>query len=147
MIKFFTIVFLLYYIFRVFKSDFMVDTFNKLNEDLKAFNYAKDDKEKEQIVKTRLVNILGRFALITIIVIPLTIAEVIYIFSAVQYGNRIITIGFVIWYFLLLAIGLVKNKIKKNKFAKIKRFSFGRLFVNIIDVAYFGYMYYILFLV
>ena len=147
MIKFFTIVFLLYYIFRVFKSDFMVDTFNKLNEDLKAFNYAKDDKEKEQIVKTRLANILGRFALITIIVIPLTIAEVIYIFSAVQYGNRIITIGFVIWYFLLLAIGLVKNKIKKNKFAKIKRFSFWRLFVNIIDVAYFGYMYCILFLV
>lgn len=147
MIKFFTIIFLLYYIFRVFKSDFMVSTINKITEDCKAFNEAKDDKEKEKIIKTRLVSILGRFILITLFTVPLTIAEAIYIFSAVQYGNKIITIGFIIWWFLILVIGILENKFNKNKFAKIKEFSFIRLFIHIIDVAYFGYMYYILFLV
>lgn len=147
MIKFFTIIFLLYYIFRVFKSDFMVNTFNKLQEDFKSFNNAKDDKEREEIVIKRIGAILGRFILICIFTIPLTIAKVVYIFSAVQYGNRIITIGFIIWWFFLLFIGIIENKLNKDKFKKIKNFSFRRIFINLIDVAYFGYMYYILFLV
>lgn len=147
MIKFFTILFLVYYIFRVFKPSFMVGTFNKLNEDFKAFNNAKDDKEKEEIVINRIAAILGRLVLLCITIIPLTIAEVIYIFSAVQYGSKIITIGFIIWYFLLLIIGIIKSKLNKERFEKIKKFSFKRVFINLIDVAYFGYMYYILFLV
>ena len=125
----------------------MVNTMNRLQEDLKSFDNAKDDKEKEEIVAKRIGAILGRLALVCVFVTPLTIAEVIYIFSAVQYGNKIITIGFIIWYFLLLIIGIVKNKFNKDKFKKIKKFSFKRIFINIIDVAYFGYMYYILFLV
>lgn len=147
MIKFFTILFLVYYIFRVFKPSFMVNTMNKLNKDLKSFNDAKDDKEREEIVAKRIGGILGRFTLMCIFTIPLTIAEIIYIFSAVQYGNKTITIGFIIWWFLLLFIEIIKNKLKKDKFGKIKKFSFKRIFINIITVAYFGYMYYILFLV
>lgn len=147
MIKFFTILFLVYYIFKVFKPSFMVETMNKLQEDLKSFNNAKDDEERENIVIKRIGAILGRFVLICLFAIPLTIAEIIYIFSAVQYGNKLITIGFIIWWFLLLFIGIIKNKLNKDKFKKIKRFSFKRIFINLIDVAYFGYMYYILFLV
>lgn len=147
MIKFFTILFLVYYIFRVFKPSFMVNTMNKLQEDFKSFNNAKDDKEREEIVIKRIGVMLGRFTLICIFTIPLTIAEVIYIFSAVQYGNKIITIGFIIWWFLLLFIRIIKNKFNEDKFKKIKKFSFKRIFINIIDVAYFGYMYYILFLI
>lgn len=147
MIKFFTIIFLVYYIFRVLKPSFMVGTFNKLNEDFKNFNNAKDDKEREEIVINRIAAILGRLVLLCITIIPLTIAEVIYIFSAVQYGSKIITIGFIIWYFLLLIIGIIKSKLNKERFEKIKKFSFKRVFINLIDVAYFGYMYYILFLV
>lgn len=147
MIKFFTILFLVYYIFRVFKPSFMVNTMNKLQEDFKSFNDAKDDKEREEIVVKRIGAILGRLALICVFAIPVAIAEVIYIFSAVQYGNKIITIGFIIWWFLLLFIEIIKNKLKKDKFGKIKKFSFKRIFINIITVAYFGYMYYILFLV
>ena len=64
MIKFFTIIFLVYYIFRVLKPSFMVGTFNKLNEDFKAFNNAKDDKEKEEIVINRIAAILGRLVLL-----------------------------------------------------------------------------------
>lgn len=146
MIKFFTILFLVFYIFKVFKPSFMVDTMNKLQEDLKSFNNAKDDKEREDIVIKRIGAILGRFTLICLFAIPLTIAEIIYIFSAVQYGNKLITIGFIIWWFLLLFIGVVKNKLNKEKFKEIKKFSFKRIFINLIDVAYFGYMYYILFL-
>ena len=147
MIKFFTILFLVYYIFRVFKPSFMVNTMNKLQEDFKSFNDAKDEKEREEIVIKRIGAMLGRFTLICIFTIPLTIAEIIYIFSAVQYGNKLITIGFIIWWFLLLFIGIIKNKFNEDKFKKIKKFSFKRIFINIIDVAYFGYMYYILFLV
>lgn len=148
MIKFFTILFLVYYIFRVFKPSFMVNTMNKLQEDFKSFNDAKDDKEREEIVVKRIGAMLGRFiTLICIFTIPLTIAEVIYIFSAVQYGNKLITIGFIIWWFLLLFIGIIKSKFNEDKFKKIKKFSFSRIFINVIDVAYFGYMYYILFLV
>lgn len=147
MIKFSTIIFLLYYIFRVFKGNFMVETINKLNEDFNNFNNAKDDKEREEIVINRIGAMLGRFTLICLVTIPLTIAEIIYIFSAVQYGNKFITIGFIIWWFLILISGIIENKLNKNKFAKIKEFSFTRLFIHIVDVAYFGYMYYILFLV
>lgn len=147
MIKFFTILFLVYYIFRVFKPSFMVNTMNKLNDDMKALNNAKDDKDKKKIAENRIIAILGRLFLLCIFAIPLTIAEVIYIFSAVQYGSKIITIGFIIWYFLLLIIGTIKSKLNKEKFEKIKKFSFKRVLINLIDVAYFGYMYYILFLV
>ena len=147
MIKFFTILFLVYYIFRVFKPSFMVNTFNKLSDDMKALNNAKDDKGKKKIAENRIIAILGRLFLLYIFAIPLTIAEVIYIFSAVQYGSKIITIGFIIWYFLLLIMGIIKSKLNKERFEKIKKFSFKRVFINLIDVAYFGYMYYILFLV
>lgn len=147
MIKFFTILFLVFYIFKVFKPSFMVETMNKLQEDLKSFNNAKDDKEREEIVIKRIGAILGRFTLVCLLAIPLTIAEIIYIFSAVQYGNKLITIGFIIWWFLLLFIGVIENKLNKDKFKEIKKFSFKRIFINLIDVAYFGYMYYILFLV
>ena len=147
MIKFFTIIFLVYYIFRVLKPSFMVNTFNKLSDDMKALNNAKDDKGKKKIAENRIIAILGRLFLLYIFAIPLTIAEVIYIFSAVQYGSKIITIGFIIWYFLLLIMGIIKSKLNKERFEKIKKFSFKRVFINLIDVAYFGYMYYILFLV
>ena len=146
MIKVFTIIFLLFYIFRVFKNGFLIDTSNKLTEDLKKFNDIKDDSEKKEFIVNRLVPIITRLSFLIILTLPITIAELIYIFSAVQYGNKLITIGFIIWWFLLLIIGTIKNKLKKDKFEKVKRFSLWRLFVNIIDVAYFGYMYYVLFL-
>lgn len=147
MIKFFTIIFLLYYIFRVFKPSFMVETINKLNQDFKDFDNTKDEREKEDFVINRLIPILGRFSLVCLVVIPLTVAEFIYMFSAVQYGNKIITIGFIIFYFLFLIIELVKSKLQEEKFKKIKKFTFERLFINMIHATYFGYMYYILFLV
>ena len=71
MIKFFTILFLVFYIFKVFKPSFMVNTMNKLQEDLKSFNNAKDDKEREDIVIKRIGAILGRFVLICLFAIPL----------------------------------------------------------------------------
>ena len=43
MIKAFTIIFLLFYIFRVFKNGFLIVTSNKLTEDLKKFSDIKDD--------------------------------------------------------------------------------------------------------
>lgn len=147
MIKFFTILFLVYYIFRVFNPSFMVGTFNKLNEDFKNFNNAKDDEEREEIVINRIAAILGRLVLLCITIIPLTIAEIIYIFSAVQYGSKIITIGFIIWYFLLFVLDIIISKTKEDEFEKVKRFSFKRLFINVINVVYFGYMYYVLFLI
>lgn len=146
MIKVFTIIFLLFYILKFVRNGLFKGTMNKLLDDLKRYTDIKDETEKEEFVMTRTIPVVSRFILLLMIAIPITIAELIYIFSAVQYGNKIITIGFIIWWFLLLIIGTIKNKLKKDKFEKVKRFSLWRLFVNIIDVAYFGYMYYVLFL-
>ena len=80
MIKFFTIIFLVYYIFRVLKPSFMVGTFNKLNEDFKAFNNAKDDKEKIYRKSNRLHNfkvILKEFIKANVYLFKLTIKTII----------------------------------------------------------------------
>lgn len=114
MIKFFTIILLLYYVLITVNHGLFKGTMNKLMDDLKRYTDIKDETEKEEFVMTRTIPVVSRFILLLMIAIPITIVELIYIFSAVQYGNKIITIGFIIWWFFVLSVGLIQNKLKKR---------------------------------
>lgn len=149
MIKFFTILFLVYYTAKLFKQNIFMEGIDKnivkISKELKTSN-SKDilDKLKENgdmdtIAKCCLTSFF--------ILLPITVAEFFYIFFATQYGNKIITVGYLIWWVILFIVGIIKNKLNKNKELKYIKFSIWRLFLYLIDVAYFGYMYYILFLV
>lgn len=149
MIKFFTILFLVYYTVKLFKQNIFMEgiakNIVKISKELKTsnskeiFDKLKENGDMDTIAKYCLTSCF--------ILLPIIVAEFFYIFFATQYGNKIITVGYLIWWFLLLFIGIIKNKFNEDKFKKIKKFSFKRIFINIIDVTYFGYMYYILFLV
>lgn len=149
MIKFFTILFLVYYTVKLFKQNIFMEgiakNIVKISKELKTsnskeiFDKLKENGDMDTIAKYCLTSCF--------ILLPIIVAEFFYIFFATQYGNKLITIGYLVWWFTLFIVGIIKNKLNKNKEFKYVKFSIWRFFICLIDVAYFGYMYYILFLV
>lgn len=148
MFKIFTIIFLIYYTIRLFKPSLFIGTLNSFQKVVREQELIKDKAEKNEHLTNNIGSLMS-FLLLSLFSLVITIAEAIYIFSATQYGNKLITIGFVLWWIFLLLIGILKNKIKKANgtlFNDIKKVSLWRIFVSLIDVTYFGYMYFTLFL-
>ena len=148
MFKIFTIIFLIYYTIRLFKPSLFIGTLNSFQKVVREQELIKDKAEKNEHLTNNIGSLMS-FLLLSLFSLVITIAEAIYIFSATQYGNKLITIGFVLWWIFLWLIGILKNKIKKANgtlFNDIKKVSLWRIFVSLIDVTYFGYMYFTLFL-
>lgn len=145
MMKFLTIIFLTFYITKLFTGfkdikKLMIKTNKIVNSDEKV-DYSKlNDENLWTIVK---------FVIPSIGILVLQIVVFFYIFFATSHGNTYITIGFVIFWLLLLAKGLLKNKKKgltDEECDKILKFSFKEKLIDIIDIAYFGYMFFVLFI-
>ena len=83
---------------------------------------------------------LGMKALKGTTLILLDLIEIPYMCIALTYQKNLITIGYIIFWFLILAIRdiFLRKKIKLNNFTN--------RIINIIDLSYFVYMFYILFL-
>lgn len=148
MFKFFTIIFLIYYTIRLMKPSLFVDTVNKCQEFIKEQESITDKKEKTKHIENNIETIMQMIGF-TLLSITITASEVIYIFSAVEYGDKLITIGYIIWWLFILITGLIKSKIRRangNLFNNIKKFSLWRIFIFTIDVFYFAYMYYAVFI-
>ena len=72
--------------------------------------------------------------------ILLDLIEIPYMCIALTYQKNLITISYIIFWFLILAI----REISLRK--KIKLNNFTNRIINIMDLSYFVYMFYILFL-
>lgn len=70
--------------------------------------------------------------------------EIPYMCRALSYEKNIITIGFIVFWFMIFTIRLIlKNRENKSK---RKIIEFINRIINLIDLSYFMYMFYILFL-
>lgn len=149
--KILTILFLTYYIIKVFNQNFMAKSIkefmNKLGSNKEKGELLTQQDIQEFLKDKDNISLLFKSIGALIIVLILNVLEFFYIFFALQYGNKLITVSYIIFWFMILFFGLIKGKINKGKVTKVKKFSLLQLLIFIIDVAYFGYMYYILFLV
>lgn len=83
---------------------------------------------------------LGMKALKGITLILLDLLEIPYMCIALTYQKNLITIGYIIFWFSILAIRDLTHR------KKIKLNNFTNRIINIIDLSCFVYMFYILFL-
>lgn len=148
--KILTILFLTYYIIKVFNQNFMAKSMKEFTNKL-ASNKEKGElltqEDTEEFLKDKdNISLLFKSIGALIIALILSVLEFFYIFFALQYGNRLITASYIIFWFVILFFGLIKGKINKGRVTKFKKFSLMQLLISIVDVAYFGYMFYILFL-
>lgn len=145
--KFLTVGFLLYYIIRLVNQNMFsksmltykeLDMMGNMDKDL-----SKRTEEDNEIVKKGIKQVLQ----FIFILLPIMIAEIFYIFNALQYGNKTITVGYLMFWIILLIISMVKAKIRtKNKIDISTKFSMITMFITIIDIMYFGYMTYVFFI-
>ncbi|HFD2052107.1 MAG: hypothetical protein KHZ90_09680 [Veillonella parvula] len=143
MMKVLTIIFLIYYISNLFSPYGIIS--RNTGDFLEA--HSKDEGFLRQSVK-----LLGLF----LIMFLFGIIEMIYVVLATNYGSKIITISFLIFYIINLIISYKKNKKSNskdeeaieflNKFKNnvAKRTVRGTI-VTIITIIYFVYMFTVLF--
>lgn len=156
--KFLTVIFLVYCIVKVFKQKgWLHNSFIKFYEllpmDLKdsdVAEYLKDNDNKE--LNVQILKILGWFILDIILII----IQFSYVIRATSYScNKAITLGYLVfWMLMILRITMsvikTKNKNKRNTVAeslvKLKKYRISKLLTALLSLAYFGYMFFILFI-
>ncbi len=135
MFRFLTVLFVFYYIYR------FVNPFNAKRY-IEYFT-AKDFKGKDIELKTEdysmLINILA--------LIVWQIIEFLYLVYALNYDVfKYPTIAMLLWFAIAVAISTRKRKPKSIE--EYEKFSFRlrQKFIHLLDICYFGYMFYLLFL-
>lgn len=148
MIKFLTITFLIYYTIRIINPSLMIGTLNNFVDLLNKYESIEDKEEQNDfITQAENLTLLIKTLTFSLIQILISIVELYYIIAVIPYGCTTITLGYLIWWSILFLYGVIRNKLKKDKkLTKIKKFSFSRMVILLLDVFYFSYMYFILFL-
>lgn len=171
--KLLTVIFLTYYIISLKNQNtWILKPFKKIYEEVS--NYISNEKLSDKLVKNYFDKILKVYAdnneatymknvaigfLGILLYIIFMIMEFIYIIKAISVlgASKYITICYLIFWILILLKSLWQSKrnIKINKadgevvieaFNKCFNFSIQQFVINLVDVAYFGYMFYILFI-
>lgn len=87
---------------------------------------------------------LGRKLIKSMTLIVMDLIEIPYMCIALSYEKNIITIGFIIFWFVIFTIRqILKNRENKSKRKMIELIN---RIINLIDLSYFMYMFYVLFL-
>lgn len=94
--------------------------------------------------KTKKYENLGRKCIKNITLIVIDLIEIPYMCMAPSYEKNIITIGFIVFWFVIFTI---RHMLKENK-TNLKKFRINTInrIINLIDLSYFIYMFYILFI-
>lgn len=143
MMKVLTIIFLIYYISNLFSPHGIIS--RNTGDFLEA--HSKDEGFLKQSIK-----LLGIFLALFLF----WVAEMIYVISATNYGNKIITIGFLIFYIINIAISYNKNKKSNNKNEEaievlnkfkndVRKRTVRSTIITITTIIYFTYMFTVLF--
>lgn len=141
--KFVTILLLIWYFIKLINQNFLM-------KDIKKINNTVIDKSKEEIAKLlqeyEFVETLLKSILALIINLSVSVIEIFYILSAVQYGDKNISLVYLAFWMAILLGGIVQYKLRGKEKRPSKNFSLLQWIINLVDFAYFGYMYYVLFL-
>lgn len=146
--KVLTVLFLIYYIYQLFRQGgFLKTSMLKLYELL-----PKDSLQKNMFDNTndKEVYAQGIKTIMTIVLyLIVAVVEFIYIIIATKHGSFAVAY-LVFWIFVLLYAQLRKSNVNNLTIEESKsilnKFSVRQFIYNVVDVAYFGYMFYILFL-
>ena len=143
MMKVLTIIFLIYYISNLFSPHGIIS--RNTGDFLEA--HSKDEGFLKQFIK-----LLGIFLALFLF----RMIEMIYVVLATNFGNKIITIGFLIFYIINFVILYKKSKKSNNKNEDaievldkfkndVKKRTVRGTIVNITTIIYFTYMFTVLF--
>lgn len=141
--KVLTVLFLIYYIYQLFRQGgFMATSLKKYYNTLPKDTLHRDAFEGD--IGTQGVQTVMACMLYLII----SVIEFIYVIIATKYGSFTIAyLGF--WIFVLL-YGQIKkpnnNATIEEAINKLNKFRIRQFIYNVVDVAYFGMMFYVLFM-
>ncbi|HFD2033392.1 TPA: hypothetical protein ACF2DD_001969 [Clostridium perfringens] len=143
MMKVLTIIFLVYYISNLFSPHGIIS--RNTGDFLEAHS-----KEKGFLKQT--IKLFGIF----LVLFLSGVVEIIYVVLATNYGSKIITIGFLIFYIMNIVISYKKSKKSNNKNEDpievlnkfkndIRKRTVRRTIITMITIIYFTYMFIVLF--
>lgn len=158
--KILTVIFLVYYIVKVFKQrgwlqNSMVKMCEMLPQNVKA---SEAEKCTDKLSKDELTNIgkeTCKLFGILVLYIIFILTEFIYVIKATSMNcNKVVVVGYLIFWILILIKGMIQNKRNKVKkditivegVIKLKKYKISQMLINLVDVAYFGYMFFVLFI-
>lgn len=141
--KVLTIIFLVYYISNLFSPHGIIS--RNTGDFLEA--YSKGNGFLKQTIK-----LLGIF----LVLFLFGVIEILYVISATNYGNKIITIGFLIFYIVNIVMSYNKNKKSNNKnedvveaLSKfkndIRKRTIRSTIITVTTITYLTYMFIVLF--
>lgn len=158
--KILTVTFLIYYIVKVFRQkgwlvNSLIGMYDLLPKDLKISevktyvnNLKGKDKDEYGKQSVKMVGLL-------LLAIIFGIIEFIYVVKVTAFNcSKIITVGYLIFWILILIKSIISSKAQNSKkditiaegLVKLKRYKISQMLINLVDVAYFGYIFYILFI-
>lgn len=142
--KFLTVFFIIFYLFQIFNQNkrlkrYMAKYFNKDESEMIAY-FESEDKTKV------FLEIVYLISTIFLMFIPM-IVEMFYIAFAFEIAFSVTFVYLIIWLTVFI-VGRFKNKQRKGliDFNKYNKYSIKQMIVNIIDLSYFGFMFYMLFI-
>lgn len=158
--KVLTVIFLVCYIVKVFRQkgwlhNSLIGVYDLLPKDLKVSemktyvnNLKGKDKDEYDKQSVKMVGLL-------LLAIIFGIIEFIYVIKVTAFNcNKIIVVGYLIFWILVFVERIISSKAQNSKkditiaesLVKLKRYKISQMLINLIDVAYFGYIFYILFI-
>lgn len=136
--KFLTICFLVFYIFTLINKKSLINLINKMSN--------MDSIEINKILLgdnyTDRAN-LFKFCIYGGLSIIVCVIEVFYMFFALSYLPKIIGIGYIIFWFYILIVQIIKKKKGNNKILKLSLMGYMQ---SVIDILYYLCMVKVLFL-
>lgn len=142
--KFVTILLLIWYFIKLINQNFLMEGVKKINDTV-------IDKSKEELAELsqdyNFLKLLCRSILSMIIYFSIATIEIFYILSAVQYGNKNVSLAYLVFWLAVFLGGILQYKLRGKEKRPSKKFSLLQWIINLVDFAYFSYMYYILFLI
>lgn len=145
--KFLTVLFILYYTFELFNQSKFIRKYIVKYKGLTDEEYS--DKIKDELSdKDTLKQTFKFIGLILLIGFIPPVVEIVYIAFAFQYADMV-TLAYLLFWLSVFTMGRYRSKKVKGKFLlneNIGKYSIRQMFIHIIDLSYFVYMFYILFM-
>lgn len=140
--KVLTPLFLVYYIYQLFSQHKMLRSFNKRYEGEKWIELTEKAKADVSIVWDML-KLIGLSFIHILIIFPV---EFIYICNSFTV-NKTVALAYLVLWLVILFKGIIKFKLNKNKkkdYVLPSNWKLSTFIINVIDVLFFGYMFYML---
>lgn len=156
-----TVIFLAYYIIKIFKQKGWLHTssigvYKFLPTDLKISemkNYMDGLSTDDNV---EFAKSIFKFTGVLLLYLVFLFIEFIYIIKSTSIQcNKVVVIGYLIFWILIFIKNMIGTKRNRNKTIaltvgegvnKLNKYSISQMLANLVDVSYFGYMFFALFI-